>query len=75
MISQRFAQYGDLEYVKCLASRAREGRGIAYVKYSKTSTALRAMEEINEQENVSPTYVGCMEPTPLAPLEKEVASH
>uniref|UniRef100_A0A7S1ISR6 RRM domain-containing protein n=1 Tax=Eutreptiella gymnastica TaxID=73025 RepID=A0A7S1ISR6_9EUGL len=55
VVTQRFAQFGDLEYVKCLSSRSGEGRGIAYVKYSKTSTALRAMEEINEQENDSPT--------------------
>ena len=58
VVTQRFAQFGDLEYVKVLTlPRTGEGRGIAYVKYSKTSTAMRAMEDITEQEQLSPTCV------------------
>lgn len=56
VVTQRFAQFGDLEYAKVLTQpRTGEGRGIAYIKYSKTSTAMRAMEDIHEQEQISPT--------------------
>eukprot|EP00906_Rhabdomonas_costata_P020961 RCo030487 len=55
-VTQRLARFADLEHVKYLKSAdTGEGRGIAFVKFAKTSSAFRAMEETEEQEQLSPT--------------------
>ena len=50
-LTNKFAYFGDIQEIKVLkAPRTGEPRGIAYVKYHKTSTAMRAVEDITEQE-------------------------
>jgi hypothetical protein len=66
-VHQRFSQFGDLESVKFMKSQETgESRGIAYVKFSKTSSAFRAMEEIEEQEQ--------LQQTPLQPWRCKLAT-
>eukprot|EP01098_Paradermamoeba_levis_P010999 TRINITY_DN465_c0_g2_i2.p1 TRINITY_DN465_c0_g2~~TRINITY_DN465_c0_g2_i2.p1 ORF type:complete len:357 (+),score=82.73 TRINITY_DN465_c0_g2_i2:116-1186(+) len=48
MLLDVFQRYGDFEYCKQVKDKTTHTpKGIAYVKYSKSSTAARAMEEIN----------------------------
>jgi len=47
-IRQRFSEYGHLEYVKILKDKQTMlPRGIGFVKYSRTSSAFRALESLN----------------------------
>lgn len=53
-ISSRFKPYGEIEYCKVIKDKqSNESKGYAYVKFSKSSSAALAMEEVNKlaQEN------------------------
>jgi len=64
----RFAGYPDIEAIKILhAAGTQAPRGIAFVKFTRTSTALRAMEEVNEAELTNPT--------PGQPYRVKLAGH
>eukprot|EP00668_Euglena_longa_P017021 GGOE01021351.1.p1 GENE.GGOE01021351.1~~GGOE01021351.1.p1 ORF type:complete len:363 (+),score=67.77 GGOE01021351.1:133-1089(+) len=52
----KFAAFPDVVEFKILrASGTGMARGIGYVKFTKSSSALRAMEEVNEAEVMNPT--------------------
>eukprot|EP00906_Rhabdomonas_costata_P008291 RCo011805 len=55
-VKARFAGFEDMESVKFLKVRqTSQNRGIAFVKFTRTSSALRAVETITEQEQTNPS--------------------
>jgi len=71
-ITNHFKPYGDIEYVKVIKDKiTNEPKGYAYVKFSKSSSAAIAMEEVNRLAQESGIKLKALVADPKSKLKPE----